>query len=101
MRSYRISFWFLWIVPFVLLVIESITLMAHKLGMDVIAEGVETAEELEFLRNHVGCEQIQGFLISPAVAPEEISQRLYEQRLPAPFPTEDAIVSHLTFMGPQ
>ena len=80
-------------------IVESITMMAHKLGMDVIAEGVETAEELDFLRTQVGCEQIQGFLISAAVPPTEISQRIYEQQLPAPFPVEDAVVSHLAFAG--
>ncbi|MEH7111307.1 EAL domain-containing protein [Neobacillus niacini] len=35
--------------------------MAHHLKMDVIAEGVETTEELEFLREQ-NCHQIQGFL---------------------------------------
>lgn len=60
-------------------VVESIVTMAHKLGMDVIAEGVETEEALSYLRDTACCEQIQGFLISAAVPPAEISQRLGKQ----------------------
>jgi EAL domain-containing protein (putative c-di-GMP-specific phosphodiesterase class I) len=38
-------------------------LLAHKLGMDVVAEGVETEAQLKFLHS-IGCEKIQGYLIS-------------------------------------
>lgn len=60
-------------------VVESIVTMAHKLGMDVIAEGVETEDALSYLCDTACCEQIQGFLISAAVPPAEISQRLAKQ----------------------
>lgn len=38
-------------------------LLAHKLGMDVVAEGVETEAQLKFLHS-ISCEKIQGYLIS-------------------------------------
>ena len=47
-------------------------LLAHKLGLNVVAEGVETPAQLEFLLS-IGCEKIQGYLISkplPAAAAE-------------------------------
>ncbi|MBI5923026.1 MAG: EAL domain-containing protein [Betaproteobacteria bacterium] len=38
-------------------------LLAHKLGLDVVAEGVETKAQLTYLLS-IGCEKIQGYLIS-------------------------------------
>jgi EAL domain-containing protein (putative c-di-GMP-specific phosphodiesterase class I) len=43
--------------------VETIILMAHNLGISVVAEGVETEEQLEWLK-HCGCEQIQGYFYS-------------------------------------
>lgn len=44
-------------------------LLAHKLGLEVVAEGVETAAQLKFLLS-IGCEKVQGYLISkPLPAP--------------------------------
>ena len=37
--------------------------MAHKMGIKIVAEGVETEEQLEFLRA-AGCDEMQGFLFS-------------------------------------
>lgn len=45
--------------------------LAHGLHMRVTAEGVETQAQLDFLRDR-GCDAIQGYLMSPAVAPEEV-----------------------------
>ncbi len=42
---------------------NTIILMGHNLGLKVVAEGVETEDQLEFLREH-GCDEVQGFLIS-------------------------------------
>ncbi|MHC0065441.1 bifunctional diguanylate cyclase/phosphodiesterase [Nostoc sp. UIC 10890] len=44
-------------------IIETIITLAHKLGMDVTAEGVETKEQLAFLRN-LNCECGQGYFFS-------------------------------------
>jgi EAL domain-containing protein (putative c-di-GMP-specific phosphodiesterase class I) len=52
------------------LVAAMITL-AQSLGMEVVAEGVETVEQLEFLQAQ-GCDLIQGYLLSPPGPPEAI-----------------------------
>jgi diguanylate cyclase (GGDEF)-like protein/PAS domain S-box-containing protein len=45
---------------------RTIIAMAHNLGLGVIAEGVETFEQLEFLRK-IDCEEVQGFYFSKPV----------------------------------
>lgn len=54
---------------------EAIIVMAHKLGMQVIAEGVETPEQRDLLLS-VGCDYAQGFLFSKPVTVEEFEQLL-------------------------
>jgi diguanylate cyclase (GGDEF)-like protein/PAS domain S-box-containing protein len=49
--------------------------IAHTLGLQVVAEGVETEQQLEFLRNHK-CDMYQGYLTSPALSAEEFEQFL-------------------------
>ncbi len=53
------------------ILLEAIVTAAHALGHSVVAEGVETKEQLRLLRD-IGCEIIQGYLFSPPVVPEEI-----------------------------
>ena len=50
---------------------EAIIVMAHKLGLKVIAEGVETEEQSKFLRL-LKCDQIQGYLFSKPVPAEQV-----------------------------
>ena len=45
--------------------------MARGLGVEAIAEGIETVEQLEFLREH-GCEEYQGYLLSKPMPPDEV-----------------------------
>jgi len=51
-------------------IVRSITAMAHALGMKVIAEGVETEAQLEFLRGE-DCDAAQGFLFSKPLPADE------------------------------
>ena len=51
---------------------EAIIIMAHRLDLTVIAEGVETFEQLMVLRQG-GCDQIQGFHFSKPLPPEEMT----------------------------
>ena len=53
---------------------RAIVALGHNLNMKVIAEGVETAEQLAFLRD-LSCDQVQGFYFSPAL-PREVLQDL-------------------------
>ncbi len=57
----------------------AIVAMAHGLRLEVIAEGVETVEELEFLRS-LQCDGMQGFLFSRPVEAEAFTQLLMEGR---------------------
>lgn len=49
--------------------------MSHSLGFEVIAEGVDSPPQAELLRA-MGCDQIQGFLFSPAIPSEEATRFL-------------------------
>lgn len=55
--------------------VEAIIAMGRALRLEVIAEGVETKEQLEFLRAH-NCSAIQGYLFSNPLPPEEIEPLL-------------------------
>ncbi len=51
-------------------IVKTIIAMAHNLDLEVIAEGVETEDQLAYLKDQ-GCDSIQGFLISPPVPASE------------------------------
>ena len=61
----------------------AILAMSDKLGLNVVAEGVELEEQLDFLRRH-GCHQIQGFLYSPALPPALFEELLRKGKSPPP-----------------
>jgi diguanylate cyclase (GGDEF)-like protein len=54
-------------------IVLAIINMAHSLKLNVIAEGVETAEQLDYLQRH-GCDQIQGYYFSRPVPPSMLEQ---------------------------
>ncbi len=55
--------------------VESIILLAHKLSIEVIAEGVETTDQLKLLASY-NIEEVQGFLLSKAIEPEAVDDML-------------------------
>ncbi|MDE7445933.1 MAG: bifunctional diguanylate cyclase/phosphodiesterase [Lachnospiraceae bacterium] len=60
-------------------IIESIIVMAKKLGFETIAEGVETKDQFDYLKN-IGCECVQGYLLGRPMPKEEIEQILLNQK---------------------
>ena len=56
-------------------IVQAIIAMGRQLDMHVVAEGVETEEQLEFLRQH-GCEEIQGYLMSRPLPAAEFGKLL-------------------------
>ena len=61
---------------------RAIVTMAQQLRQEIVAEGVETAAQMAFLRD-LGCDQLQGWLFSAAVSADEFAQmRREEKRLP-------------------
>ncbi|GFI03688.1 MAG: GGDEF domain-containing protein [Lachnospiraceae bacterium] len=56
-------------------IMESIIVMAKKLGFETIAEGVETMEQFDYLEE-IGCECIQGYLLGKPMPKEDIEQLL-------------------------
>ena len=59
--------------------LKSIVEMGKSLELPMVAEGIETQEELELLQQY-HCEQGQGFLFSPAVDPALFKQLVLEKK---------------------
>jgi EAL domain-containing protein (putative c-di-GMP-specific phosphodiesterase class I) len=63
-------------------VARAVIAMAHGLGVDVVAEGIETLEQLAVLRRY-GCDEAQGFLLGRPVPPAEVLDVARRRRWPA------------------
>jgi diguanylate cyclase (GGDEF)-like protein/PAS domain S-box-containing protein len=60
-------------------IVASIIALAHNLRLSVIAEGVETAEQLDYLR-HQGCDEMQGYYFSRPLPAQDFEQLLRQHR---------------------
>jgi diguanylate cyclase (GGDEF)-like protein len=58
-------------------IVRSVISLGHNLGIDVIAEGVETAEQLSYLQT-VRCQYGQGYYFSKPLEPDEVGRSLEE-----------------------
>ncbi len=65
-------------------IVKSIISLAHSLRLRVVAEGVETAEQLAFLQLN-GCDEIQGYYFSRPVADAEFSRLLQQKKSLPPY----------------
>ncbi len=70
-------------------IVASIIALAHNLKMSVIAEGVETAEQLDYLRRH-GCNEMQGYYFSKPLAAAEFEELLRQHICLPPLPSPGA-----------
>ncbi len=60
-------------------IVQAVIVMAHSLGLTVVAEGVETKDQLDFLRRN-RCDEIQGYYFSRPLASEAFALLLEEYR---------------------
>jgi diguanylate cyclase (GGDEF)-like protein len=72
--------------------------MGKALGLKVVAEGVETATQLVYLRE-MGCDLMQGYLFGPPVAPEVFASRWLASRPQRSFGRAQAALSALSETG--
>lgn len=60
------------------IIVDSIISLGHKFGLEVIAEGVETVEQLNFLRQYK-CDEVQGFYLSLPLSADELAVFVRQQ----------------------
>ena len=65
-----------------LAIVNAVIAMAHALNLEVVAEGVETAAQLDVLRS-IHCDEFQGYLCSPPV-PVAVFERLIDAQTAPP-----------------
>ena len=63
--------------------------MSHGLELTVIAEGIETKEQLEFLKER-GCDEYQGFLFSKPVSAQDFEKLLLAQQAGSSVPSSSS-----------
>ena len=80
-------------------IVRAIISLAHSLHLKVIAEGVETPEQLALLAE-LGCDQYQGFYFSPALLPARFADLLKNSAIPSrTLSEEEAAQTHSKLAG--
>lgn len=72
-------------------ILRSLVMMAKHLGIHTLAEGVETKEQVDFLRS-IGCEKLQGYYYNKPLPYEECHRRCFEQDLLSETPAEALVM---------
>ncbi len=87
-----------------LAIARSVVELGHNLGLRIVAEGVETMEVFELVRQ-LGCDEFQGFLLSPPAPAAELEPLLRRGRMPGlpaepgPDPAQPAVPPSPTSRG--
>ena len=63
-------------------ILDGLIAIAQDLGAGIVAEGVEEQEQIDYLREH-GVYEVQGFLFSPAIKPEDFIELANKMNMPA------------------
>jgi EAL domain-containing protein (putative c-di-GMP-specific phosphodiesterase class I) len=79
--------------------ISAMTAMAHKMNILVVPEGVETEEQLSFLRE-AECDEAQGYLFSAPVSPERFSELMAASNIAGHIPGRSSFRSILSKVFP-
>lgn len=74
-------------------IVRAIISLAHSLRLKVVAEGVETLEQLDSLRS-MGCDQYQGYHFSPPVPAADFGALLRRQEVADAFSAAEAVRTH-------
>lgn len=70
----------------------SVIALAHRMGLTVVAEGVEHPEQLAFLAEH-GCDCMQGYLFSRPLPAEQFAELLRDRTVPQPTRSTQTLVT--------
>lgn len=74
-------------------IVRAIVSLAHSLRLKVVAEGVETAAQLEFLRA-IGCDEYQGYHFSRPLPPDAFERLVRARAHAEPLSQEEALRTH-------
>lgn len=79
-------------------IISSVVSMAKSLGIHTLAEGVETAEQVDFLRG-IGCELLQGYFYAKPMSTGELEQYLNAEDVKAEKETDRAYLNNIGLLN--